>query len=787
MGSKVIGGLINSISRLIHLVACQTMKSSKVKDIINVIHVLKLLKPVLDESLDCEINSDVLIKASEELDIAVNEVREFMEKQPQKMSKIRDVLRTASMVKKAQNYSMEICHILNKLLLLSFHSSLSTSVQHCMQELQCVDREITSELIEVALKDQRENIVPNLEDIIKIMESLGLTSAQELLTESIALEKERTKAELEKNTEEVSLISQTIALVTHIRYCMAKLEQFGFINGLPVPSYLRCPLSLKLMLDPVIVASGQTYEKSYIQKWLDNGLMICPKTCQALAHANLTPNFTVRELIANWCEDNNIRLCDSVQINKNPDTLLSSATTEAFRHRDGFHFSENRYLTSKSSVEYMSQSDKQHRDLLSKSSVEVMSQSEQQRSEISSGSGGEDSYLVNHQEMVISKVMSHGNVSAEQHIYSQPHSGSISSVISSTEISSRFDEKVCLSEVTQPLSSPSNKDQGIIRWLSLNQLRVSPNGHNISSRTRSLSTSVSDELTTASHVMELVEDLKSRSPEVQATAAAELRLLGKHNLENRVLIAKCGAITPLVSLLTSNVKKIQENAVTALLNLSINDNNKISIAEAGAVESLIHVLESGSAEAQQNSAATLFSLSVLEDYKVKIGRSGAIKSLVTLLGSGGIRGKKDAATALFNLSICHENKARIVKAGAVKYLVELMEPCTGMADKSVALLANLSMIPEGCLAIAQEGGIPLLVEIVETGSQNGKENAASALFQLCINGSKFSKLVLQEGAVPPLISLSQFGTPRAREKAQQILGHFRSQRDNKSQGKIIRM
>ncbi|KAJ0963731.1 hypothetical protein J5N97_028853 [Dioscorea zingiberensis] len=99
-----------------------------------------------------------------------------------------------------------------------------------------------------------------------------------------------------------------------------------------------------------------------------------------------------------------------------------------------------------------------------------------------------------------------------------------------------------------------------------------------------------------------------------------------------------------------------------------------------------------------------------------------------------------------------------------------------MADKSVALLSNLATIPEGRSAIAQEGGIPWLVETLETGSQRGKENAASALFQLCINSQKLCSIVLQEGVVPPLIALSQLGTPRAKEKAQQILSHFRSQR-----------
>lgn len=113
----------------------------------------------------------------------------------------------------------------------------------------------------------------------------------------------------------------------------------------------------------------------------------------------------------------------------------------------------------------------------------------------------------------------------------------------------------------------------------------------------------------------------------------------------------------------------------------------------------------------------------------------------------------------------------------MKYLVELLDPSSGMVDKSVALLANLSTISEGRSAIAREGGIPLIVEIVDSGSNRGKENAASVLLQMCLNSNRFCNLVLQEGAIPPLVALSQSGTPRAKEKAQQLLTHFRCQRE----------
>ncbi|XP_068342826.1 U-box domain-containing protein 4-like [Pyrus communis] len=273
-------------------------------------------------------------------------------------------------------------------------------------------------------------------------------------------------------------------------------------------------------------------------------------------------------------------------------------------------------------------------------------------------------------------------------------------------------------------------------------------------------------------VRDLVDDLNGTSSvESQRAATFQLRLLARHGMENRVVIANCGAIGFLVDLLQSADNGVQENAVTALLNLSIYGANKTAIANtANAIEHLVHVLETGSAEAKENSAATLYSLSVHEEgNSVRIGRSGAIRLLVDLLRNGTLRGKNDAASTLFSLSNFRENKPRIVEAGAVKYLVELMNPAAGMVDKAVAILSNLSTIPEGRTAISQEGGIPGLVEVLELGSARGKENAVAALLQLCTDSNRHCNTLLRQGALPPLVALNQSGTPRAIQKAKLLL------------------
>ncbi|KAG5015279.1 hypothetical protein JHK85_021415 [Glycine max] len=95
---------------------------------------------------------------------------------------------------------------------------------------------------------------------------------------------------------------------------LSKLSCFNFkpnnsrkSGQMPLPpEELRCPISLQLMYDPVTIASGQTYERVWIEKWFSDGHNNCPKTQQKLSHLCLTPNYCVKGLVASWCEQNGV-------------------------------------------------------------------------------------------------------------------------------------------------------------------------------------------------------------------------------------------------------------------------------------------------------------------------------------------------------------------------------------------------------------------------------------------------------------------------------------------------
>lgn len=369
-----------------------------------------------------------------------------------------------------------------------------------------------------------------------------------------------------------------------------------------IPDDFRCPISLELMKDPVIVSTGQTYERSCIQRWLDAGHKTCPKTQQTLLHTALTPNYVLKSLIALWCESNGIEL---------------------------------------------------------------------------------------------------------------------------------------------------PKKQG-------------------NCRNKKFGTSSSD--CDRAAIGTLLQKLANGKSEQQRAAAGELRLLAKRNADNRVCIAEAGAIPLLVELLSSPDSRTQEHAVTALLNLSINEANKGMIVNAGAIPDIVEVLKNGSMEGRENAAATLFSLSVVDENKVAIGAAGAIPALIDLLCQGTPRGKKDAATAIFNLSIYQGNKVRAVRAGIVVPLMRLLKDAgCGMVDEALAILAILASHPEGKIAIGQAEPVPVLVEVIRTGSPRNRENASAVLWSLCASDVEYLKIARELGAEEVLKELSENGTERAKRKASSTL------------------
>ncbi|KAL7168558.1 hypothetical protein ACSBR2_038903 [Camellia fascicularis] len=699
--------LLNHISSFFHLSSHENINHEPAQKYYQKIEeILKLLRPVFDAIFDADIMSEEsLQKAFAEMGHSVNKLRELFENWHPLRSKIYFVLQVESLISKTRASGVEIFELLkssDQHLPVELNAS---SLEIFVQKIKQIGLEQTTAIINKAIREQADGSVPGSESLAKFADCLFLRSNQELLIEAVALEKLKEIAEQAENNGEAEYFDQMIALVSHMNERLVLMKQSESSNPVLVPADFCCPLSLELMTDPVIVALGQTYERAFIRKWIDLGLTVCPKTRQTLAHTNLIPNYTVKALIANWCEVNNVKL---------PMKCMSLNQEENITLRDPYslpHARSNQPLSPDST-----RSTEGSLPAVSGNGHGLDTARLSLNSSEDSPSHSVERSLESANQAISSTVSADGNeVSSSQAIAYNSDA--------SRELTSEPQAATTLTTPQRENDLPQRleiRSQSQAMWRRPSDRFVPRIVSSPAIETRADLSGVETQ------VKKLVEDLKTNSLDAQRDATAELRLLAKHNMHDRIVIASCGAIGLLVNLLHSNDTKIQENAINALLNLSINDNNKAAIANAEAIEPLIHVLETGSPEAKENSVATLFSLSVIEDNKVRIGRSGAIQPLVDLLGNGTPRGKKDAATALFNLSIFHENKTRIVQAAAVKYLVELMEPAAGMVDKAVAVLANLATIQEGRIAIGPEGGIPVLVEVVEFCKGEGECSCCSS-------------------------------------------------------------
>ncbi|KAE8716674.1 hypothetical protein F3Y22_tig00110114pilonHSYRG00647 [Hibiscus syriacus] len=73
---------------------------------------------------------------------------------------------------------------------------------------------------------------------------------------------------------------------------------------LTVPREFRCPISLDLMKDPVILSTGITYDRESIEKWVEAGNFTCPLTNKVLRSLEPIPNHFIRKSIQHWCVEN---------------------------------------------------------------------------------------------------------------------------------------------------------------------------------------------------------------------------------------------------------------------------------------------------------------------------------------------------------------------------------------------------------------------------------------------------------------------------------------------------
>ena len=257
-------------------------------------------------------------------------------------------------------------------------------------------------------------------------------------------------------------------------------------------------------------------------------------------------------------------------------------------------------------------------------------------------------------------------------------------------------------------------------------------------------------------------------------------------------IAEAGAIPPLVTMLGSPQPEMCTNAAGALSCLSReNTKNQTAVARTGAIAPLCTILREGTSEAREQAASAIWALA--QDNmpnKSVLAKFGAIEPLVGLLVTCDTpKSARNSIGALTSLASMHADNRAIVSKRVVgllntkdserglRALGAIASLCSALAGSEGSFSADALNASQ--LAVAKQGGVPLVVSWLSSTSEAAKAEAAHALLALSADNLTIQALVVASGAIQPLTSIiSRSGSAKAQEHAAMTLWHLGSSPEN---------
>ncbi|XP_057477220.1 U-box domain-containing protein 11-like [Actinidia eriantha] len=368
-----------------------------------------------------------------------------------------------------------------------------------------------------------------------------------------------------------------------------------------------CPISLELMRDPVIVATGQTYERSYIQRWIDCGNTTCPKTQQKLENLSLTPNYVLRSLITQWCAKHNI---------EQPMTVMNGR---------------------------MKKSDGSFRDVTGDiAAIEALVRKLSSRS-------------LEERRAAVSEIRSLSKRSTDNRILIA-EAGAIPLLVSLLTADDGLTQENAVTSILNLSIYENNK--GLIMLANaipsiVQVLRAGSMEARENAAATLFSLSLADEnkiiIGASGAIQALVELLETGSTRGKKDAATALFNLCIYQ-GNKGRAVRAGIITALLKMLTDSSNCMVDEALTILSVLASHQEAKIAIVKASTIPALIDLLRTGFPRNKENATAILLSLCKRDTENLAcISRLGAVIPLSELAKSGTERAKRKATSLLEHL------------------------------------------------------------------------------------------------------------------------------------------
>ncbi|BAT98134.1 U-box domain-containing protein [Vigna angularis] len=732
---------------------------------------MERIKPVLEELKKGKVSdSESFNKAIETMNKEIKDAKVLAE-ECSKKSKVYLLMNCRSIAKKIEDHTKQLSWALSLLPLAT--TGLSSGIVEDIEKLcdsmqtsgfkEALDEEAILDKIDSGIRENNVDRSHANKMLLLIAEAVGIRNE----SSTIKLELEEFKSEIEKARDRKELaeamqMDQIIALLERAdaassprekeRRYFAKRQSLGSQILEPLQSFY-CPITQDVMVDPVEISSGQTFERSAIEKWFAEGNKLCPLTLIPLDTSVLRPNKMLKRSIQEWKDRNTMitiaTLKEKILSGNDVEVLHDLQTVQNLCEEKEQH---REWVILEGYILTLIQTISRNRDIR-RHSLSILGMlakdSEEAKVKISTVDGAIESIVRSLGRNIVERKLAVALLlELSKYDLALEHIGKVQGCILLLVTMSSGDDNQAARDATELLENLSYSDQNVIQMTKVNYFK---------------------------HLLQRLstgpEDVKM----IMAKTLAEMEL----NDHNRESLFDGGVLVPLLEMFSHNDLKVKTVAIKALKNLSNSKKNGQEMIRQGAARPLLNLLFNQS----------IYTASLWEDLTTIIVQlatstiSQDSQTPVLLLDSD------DDVFNLFNLvnvtepvvqqniiqtfyALCQTPSASCIRTKLKEYpaVPKLVQLCENENQNLRASAVKLfSCLVENCdEAIIQESVnqrcINTLLRIIKSSSDDEEKLSAMGIICYLPETDQITRWLLDAGALEIIKSCVQDGKDRDHQR-----------------------
>eukprot|EP00250_Pteridium_aquilinum_P015507 c22624_g1_i1 orf=941-3013(+) len=582
------------------------------------------------------------------------------------------------------------------------------------------------------------------------------------------------------------------------------------------PTEFICPISRSVMADPVIVSSGQTYERRCIEAWMDLGQSWCVKQSIPLDRNLMISNTGLKAAITNMVKSKGMRTLPSppspelafalarrlIQELTQPNAGAQEPWCSDSEGEDEFGFDEEKDAPVRQIlVENLINEEEVEEEHVEDGRMESATVADERRRKMSSSFHPADAHI---EASAIADERRRSNLKSSSSLHPADadmeslaisderrrnylkSSSSLPPLNAHVEVLARADEMRGNYLKSSSGLHPANANHGGVTRAAVNPDDRSSEGLDLSRAVSECSRGGPSDAyfegfgrsraagqrsgggPSDGHgrYSNLVRYSHSSSGETLLEASRGLHELPPHlatkpssyssseGPHSSSPLSSSSTADPLVKRLKSEKREEQEAAVADLRQLTRAPENRLPLCHIEIIQALLPLFKSKNPNIQVNAVAALVNLSLEKPNKITIVRAGAVRFLIDVLNNGVPEAQEHAAGAAFSLAIADENKHSMGVLNVIPPLIQLVNagPPGSRQDAAMALY-HLSLLQANKTKLVKHGAVPILLNLAQSRDRPDMASRSLVILSNVASIPEGKAMLLQLNAITILVKL----------------------------------